>query len=93
MYRIVLLAAKKRKRSAIKAQQILKTLVRNATFTMFQNKKLKHNATSAFAEVAKVVLCSSTCAYSPRAALDLHVFHFQACCLLHSKPQQLFGNQ
>ena len=27
------------KRSAIKAQQILKSVVRNATFAMFQNKK------------------------------------------------------
>ena len=50
------------KRSAIKAHQILKTLVRNATFVMFENKKLKHNATSAIAEVAEVALCAFNCA-------------------------------
>ena len=49
MYRIALLTEKKiRKRSAIKAQQILNTLLRNAT--------------SAIVEVAKVVLCASDCA-------------------------------
>ena len=42
----------------LKAQQILKTLVRNATFAMFQNKKLKHNSTFAIAVVAEVVLCA-----------------------------------
>ena len=29
---------------------------------MFQNKKLKRNATSAIAEVAEVALCASNCA-------------------------------
>ena len=33
-------------RSAIKAQQIFETLVRNATSAMFQSKKLKRNDTS-----------------------------------------------
>ena len=47
------------KRSATKTQQILKTLVRNATSAMFKNKKLNRNATSAIAEVA---LCASNCA-------------------------------
>ena len=41
----------------MKAQQTLKTLVRNATSAMFQNKKLKRNATSANAEGAEVALC------------------------------------
>ena len=50
------------KSSAIKAQQILKTLVRNATSVMFKNKKLKRNATSAIAEVAEVALYASNCA-------------------------------
>ena len=49
-------------RTAIKAQQILKALFRNATSAMFQNKKLKRNATYAIAEVAEVVLCASNCA-------------------------------
>ena len=49
--------------SAIKAQQILKTVVRNATSAMFQNKKLKRNATSAIAEVAEVALRASNCAF------------------------------
>ena len=56
MYRIALLTEKNFK-SAIKAQQILQTLVRNATSTMFQNKKLKRNPTSAITEVAEVALC------------------------------------
>ena len=51
MYRIALETEKKNwKRSAIKAQQILKTLVRHVTSTMFQNKKFKW--TSAIAEFA-----------------------------------------
>ena len=82
MNRIALFSEKK-----LKAQSNnFKTLVRNATSTMFQAKKLKRNATSTIAEVAL---------RSPLAASDLHVFHFQACCSLHSKPQQLFctGNQ
>ena len=63
MYRIALLTEKKVwKRSAIKAQQILKALFRNATSAMFQNKKLKRNATSAIAQVAEVALCASNCA-------------------------------
>ena len=63
MYRIALLTEKKNwKCSAIKVQQILKTLVRNATSAMFQNKKLKRNTTSAIAEVAEVALCSFNCA-------------------------------
>ena len=41
---------------AIKVQQIFNALVRNATSAMFQNKKLKRNATSAIAEVAEVPL-------------------------------------
>ena len=48
------------KRTAIKAQQVLKILVSNATSAMFQNKKLKRNATSAIAEIAEVARCSST---------------------------------
>ena len=68
MYRIALLIEKNfesaalLKRSAIKVQQILKALFRNATSAMFQNKKLKRNATSAIAEVAEVALCASNCA-------------------------------
>ena len=46
----------------MKAQQILKALFRNATSAMFQNKKLKRNATYAIAEVAEVALCASNCA-------------------------------
>ena len=46
----------------MKAQQILKTLVRNAISALFKNKKLKRYATSAIAEVAEVVLCASNCA-------------------------------
>ena len=63
MTRIALLTEKKfGKRCAIKAQQILKTLVRNVTSAMFQNKKLKRSATSAIAEVEEVALCASDCA-------------------------------
>ena len=63
MYRIALLTEKKMlKRSAIKAHQILKTLVCNATSVMFKNKKLKRNATSAIAEVVVVALCAFNCA-------------------------------
>ena len=47
---------------AIKAQQNLKTLARNVTSAMFQNKKLKRNTTSAIAKVAKVALCAYDCA-------------------------------
>ena len=43
-------------------QQLLKALFRNATSAMFQNKKSKHNATYAIAEVAEVALCDSNCA-------------------------------
>ena len=35
-----------------KVQQILKTLVRNTTFKMFQNKKFKRNTNAAIAGVA-----------------------------------------
>ena len=51
-YRNALLTKKIWKRSAIKAQQIFKTLVHNATSAMHKNKKLKCKATSAIAEVA-----------------------------------------
>ena len=51
MYRIALLPKKN-----LKAQQILKTLVHNATSAMFQNKKLKRNTTFAIAEVAEVAI-------------------------------------
>ena len=63
MYRTALLTEKKKnwKRSAIKAQQILKSLVRNPTSAMFQNKKLKRNATFAIAEVAEVALLIVLC--------------------------------
>ena len=47
------------KRTAIKAQQVLKTLVSNATSAMFKNKKLKRK-TSAIAEIAEVARCAST---------------------------------
>ena len=58
MYRIALLTEKKNlKPCAIKPQQILKTLLRNATSAKFQNKKLKRNATSAIAEFVEVALC------------------------------------
>ena len=57
MYRIALETEKKfGNRSAIEAQQILKTLVRHVTSTMFQNKKLKCNASFAVAKVAEVAL-------------------------------------
>ena len=49
---LVLLTEKNWNGCAIKVQQILKTLVRNATSAMFQNKKLKRNATSANATSA-----------------------------------------
>ena len=62
MYRIALLSEKKKlKCSVIKVQQILKTLIRNATSAMFQNKKLMCNATCAIAEVAEVALCAFNC--------------------------------
>ena len=58
MHKIALLTEKKNwKPNATKAQQILKNLVRNAISALFQNKKLKRNATSAIAEVAEVALC------------------------------------
>ena len=63
MYRIALLIEKNFwKRNALKAQQILKALFRKATSAMFQNKKLKRNATYAIVEVAEVALCASNCA-------------------------------
>ena len=72
MYRIALKTEEKNwKLSAIKAQQILKTLVRHATSTMFQNKKLKLNATFAIAEVAEVALWTSNCALPTPAACTL----------------------
>ena len=40
---------------------------------MFQNKKLKRNATSAIAEVAEVALCASNCAL-PTSVNWLHCF-------------------
>ena len=64
MYRIEFSTEKKKKKSkhnAIKVQQILKTLVRNATSAMFENKKLKRNATSTIAEVAEVALLIALC--------------------------------
>ena len=51
MNRIALQTKKK-----LKAQEILKTLVRLVTSTMFQNKTLTCKATSAIAEVAEVAL-------------------------------------
>ena len=42
----------------LKRYQLQKLIVRNAASTMFQNKKLKRNATSAIAEVA---LCGFIC--------------------------------
>ena len=68
MYKIALLTEKKFKCSAIKAQQFLKTFVRNATFAIFENKKSKRNATSAIVDVAEVALCASNCAL-PTSAL------------------------
>ena len=49
MYTLVLLTEKHFESAA---QQILKTLIRNATYAIFQNKKLTRNATSVIAEVA-----------------------------------------
>ena len=49
---------RKKKRSAINPQQIFKTLVRNATFAMSQNKRSKRKAT--FAEVAVCPLLLNT---------------------------------
>ena len=66
MHRITLLIEKKKK---LKAQKILKALVRNATSAMFQNKKLKCNATSAIAEVVEVALCASNCALPTSAIM------------------------
>ena len=61
MYRIALLTEKNFESAAqLKRNKFFKTLVRNATFAMFQNKKLKRNATSAIAEVAEVALCASS---------------------------------
>ena len=62
MYRIALLTEK-----TLKAQQILNALFRNATSAMFQNKKLKRNATYAIAEVA---LCASNCALPTSAKFN-----------------------
>ena len=56
MYRITLKSEKKLKAQAIKAQQILKTLNRNVTSSLSQNKNLKCNATSAIAEIGEVAL-------------------------------------
>ena len=61
MYRIALLTKKFLKAQRIKAQQNLKTLVRNATSAMFQNKKVKREATFAIAEVAEVALLIALC--------------------------------
>ena len=64
MYRIALLTEKKKnwKRSAIKAQQISKTLIRNATSAMFQTTTIKRNASSTIAEAMEVAFCASNCA-------------------------------
>ena len=51
-------------RSAIKAQQNLKTLVRNATSAMFKIEKLKRSATFT---IAKVALWASNCAFPTSA--------------------------
>ena len=56
VYRTALLIEKE-----LKAQQILKTLVRRTISAMFWNKKLKRNATSAIVEVAKVALLIAVC--------------------------------
>ena len=45
-----------RKRNAVKALQILSTLVRNATFAIFSNKKLEPNATSSNCTNVEVAL-------------------------------------
>ena len=59
MYRIALLTEENLQSSAqFKAQQVSKTLVRNATSAMFQNTK-KRNA---IAEIAEIALCTSNCA-------------------------------
>ena len=58
---IIALLTEKMSESTTKAQQVLKTLGRNSTSAKFQNKKLKRNATSTFADVA---LCASNCAVS-----------------------------
>ena len=99
MYRITLLTKKTKKlgkRSTIKAQQIIKILVHNTTSAMFQNKKLKLDATSEITEVVKLAPCASNCTFSTSgivAPSDLHVLHFQAYCLLQLKPHHLFCNQ
>ena len=83
MYKIALLTEKKNwKRSAIKAQQILKILVRKATSAMFQNKKLKRNAISAIAEVAEVALCAFNCALPISEGRDGNIAAYAAarCC-------------
>ena len=43
---------------------------------MFQNKKLKRNATYAIAEVAEVALCASNCALPTSGAItpQMHLF-------------------
>ena len=64
------------KRSAIKAQHILKTLVRNATSAMSENKKLKHNATFAIAEIAESALCASNCALPTSGILPFFSLKF-----------------
>ena len=60
-------------------QQILKALFRNATSAMFQNKKLKRNATSAIAEVAEVALCASDCALPTSAFGSLEMWALVHC--------------
>ena len=74
-------------------QQILKSLVRDATSTMFQNKKLKSNATSAIAEVGEVVLCASNFAL-PTSGADCCAVAFNvnfnvAFCLISNFKQRL----
>ena len=86
---MLLTEKKKWKRSAIKSQQMLKTVVRNATTAMFQNKKLKRNPTSAVAEVAEVALCASNCALLtstiPYTEIPLHGWHFRLLPAHHSE--------
>ena len=79
-------------------QQILKSFVRNATSAMFQNKKLKHNTTSANEEVEEVTRCTSNCAMPTLATfVQMHGcstsdFDYNCVCYLLKRFDNLENN-
>ena len=54
---------------------------------MFQNKKLKRNATYTIAEVAEVALCASNCALPTSDIIHIHImFKLVEECILPLNP-------